>query len=473
MLEEENVAEQAPTKADITTNTIRSPKKKKQYVALAQSPAYMEASDDIDEWVLCHCWIQSMNCASRQALPLSKIVDFLSDHTAQELGDPCMAWHSKNADMTTCDWLPIAKRPQQEAPQPQTCCPQHSKQRVTRLEWPRLQDNIPSDAKVTYGVWSVGDTVYYKHCGGKWNSGESVRKDDHSEYIPPLWLPGTILEVEPSGYFRIQVGYTPSYYSQSSQFTWEVRTLPDTLMGDFYMGQTWMLPKKFQAAQCALARNFKYLDYATARSGTVIQAKTTDGTTQQAAVVDWRDFDWEAYLEKEFKDDECHRKQPQPPFGAHVPIRWKHNQQVTLLSVQSIMESPLNHKTNIGQQHVIVDPFLELISIPEKERNKWERKALITSIESSGKSICHAQTKFGRGEKLMAFWPEDGEWYDVEALDPDTVSLETLASHAQFTIPGTYCPLLYEDGELALSPLHYVLKRPKGGRIQQFLSCCC
>jgi len=240
-------------------------------------------------------------------------------------------------------------------------------------------------------------------------------------------------------------------------------------MNDFYMGQLWMLPKTFEKAQREMARNFKYLDYAALAAyytpgSSVIHAETNDGLIQKAQVVDWRDFDWKTYL---IESNLCDRKQP--PFGAHIPVRWIHNQESTLLSLQRIQSPPHSYNNNNNNNNnIVVDPFLGASEIDlENERKKWERKALIQSLESSGKSICNAKTKFGNSKyKLKAYWPEDGKWYSAKALDPDGVNLETLASHAQFVIPGKYCPLLYEDGEFALSPLHYVSKRREIGGIR-------
>jgi hypothetical protein len=110
-----------------------------------------------------------------------------------------------------------------------------------------------------------------------------------------------------------------------------------------------------------------------------------------------------------------------------------------------------------------VPPFLQSLDDVDGMDGVWARKALIASIESSGKFVFDA--KGTMGSKLVAFWPSEDEWYDAEPLDPQKVSLKILASHVKFTQKGAYCPVLYEDGERHLSPAFYVNRR------QSCLSC--
>jgi hypothetical protein len=94
-----------------------------------------------------------------------------------------------------------------------------------------------------------------------------------------------------------------------------------------------------------------------------------------------------------------------------------------------------------------------------EDKEFWQRKALIQSIASSGKTIGDPNALFGgTNVKLLAYWPEEDEWYEAEPMADDATALplHVLASHAQFTLPGEYCAILYEDGERHLSPLYYI-----------------
>jgi hypothetical protein len=81
------------------------------------------------------------------------------------------------------------------------------------------------------------------------------------------------------------------------------------------------------------------------------------------------------------------------------------------------------------------------------------------SLEASGKSIGNAKSILGTSS-LSVYWPDDGDFYDAVPIDEDdALSLELLTSHFEFTLPGIYCPLLYEDGEMHLTPISYIFKR--------------
>lgn len=383
----------------------------KQYVSLSNAPPFVEASDDGEEWVLTLAWIRGMRCSDGN-LPLARVIECATDRMAQVLGDQATTYVSAGVDCTRGDWMPRR--------QPEDI--------TGTLDWNKLENHIPKDARVT-SRWSVGNCVFYKHPGGPFKPG--------SEYLPPGWLSATILaESDDDGSVQLQVFYP------MNNLKWKVETPRSQLMNDFYMGQMWMLPDEFEKAQCVLARNFKYLDYSLEANTMVKACDKKDGEVYPARVLDWRYFDWEAYLDS----DDCNQE---APFGAHVPIQWLHKDDTALIPVQTISSPSVTER-------VFLDDSSESSASIKGNEEALSRRALVWSIESSGKTICDARKV---GSKLSAFWPEDEEWYGVKPLDPSTVPLKVLASHAKFTLKGEYCPLAYDDGEVHLSPMFYVQKR--------------
>ncbi len=375
----------------------------KHYVCLASSPAFVTTTDEGEEWILNYRWILAMRCSDGN-LPLSRVIEYLSDRAALILGDQFTTYVSAGVDCTKGDWMPRRQR-----------------QDLSELiEWDRLEDHIPEDARVS-AKWSIGDSVFYKHPGGGFKPS--------SEYIPPGWLTASILAENEDELVQLEV-----YYPERN-LKWNVQTPRRQLMNNFYMGQMWMLPDKFEKAQCVLAQSMKYLDYAI-EANTMLKVSDKNGDTYLATVLDWRLFDWRAYLNSR----ECNNE---PPFGAHVPIRLLDKNETRLIPIQSI-RSP----------NITVQPFLDSWESIKGNEMEWARKALLRSIESSGKSVCHAGEKIVG--KMTAFRPEDEEWYDVEPMNPNTLSLKILATHAKFTLTGVYCPLAYEDGEFHLAPLFYI-----------------
>lgn len=382
----------------------------KQYIVLATTPPFIEASDDADdeEWVLNNCWLAGMRCSDGK-LPLSRVIDRISDRIAFALGDQFTPYATAGADYNRCDWMPRRQPDDIKGP----------------FEWDRLDEHVPEDAIVS-SRWSVGSCVFYKHRGGPYKPG--------ADYIPPCWLDATILSEPDDESVELEVSYP------GKGLKWNVEAKRKELMNNFYMGQMYMIPEQFEKAQCVLARNFKYLDFSL-EPNTMIKAADSDGEIHSARVLDWRYFDWDDFVEF----DDCNQE---PPFGAHVPVQWLHDDETDLIPVQAI-SSP----------NVANGPFLDSLESVKGKEDLYARKALFWSIESSGKTVCNASDEIG--SKLTAFWPEDEELYDAKPLDPNKVPLKVLATHAQFPLTGKYCPLAYEDGDKQLSPLFYVEKRRK------------
>lgn len=383
----------------------------KTYISVANTAPFVEASDDGDEWPLTYSWIRGMR-ANDGALPLERIIDFLTDRIALVLGDQATIFATAGIDCRGCDWLP-RRRPGDIS---------------DSIEWAHLKYNIPKDAIVS-SRWSTGSSVFYKHPGGSYK--------DASEYLPPGWFNATILACRRDKDIDI---CTVDLLVQCplKGFTWKVEVLRKELMNDFYMAQMWMVPEQCEKAMCVLARSFKYLDFSI-RPDIMVQVIDPDGTVKSGRVLDWRYFDFEAYL----KSDDCNSE---PPFGAHVPVHWSDSDNSTLLPVHEITEP-----------NISFSPFLQSLDDTKGTEKEWARKAMLLSLETSGKTICNA--KDAVGSRLVAFWPEDEVWYDAIPLDPNNISLKILATHVNFALKGCYCPLSYEDGDLQTSPIFYVDRR--------------
>jgi hypothetical protein len=142
-----------------------------------------------------------------------------------------------------------------------------------------------------------------------------------------------------------------------------------------------------------------------------------------------------------------------------VPVQWTTipDPEATITATTTTMTALVSvHQIQHEEEPVTqVEPFLQTVPASRDDQKLWARRAMIASLESAGKQLCHTGIKLDT-KALTAYWPEEGEWYDAQPLDPDLIGLPILASHAQFTLPGKYCPVAYEDGEVALTPLHYV-----------------
>lgn len=378
----------------------------KDYAFLCSAPPHVEATDEGEEWVLNNCWIQCMR-RNNGTISLSQAMDIIVDRTALVFGDQFFCFVTPGVNCNESNWMPR-----------RTSIPED-----TPSEWQSLIENIPDEGKVSPD-WETGDYVFYKHKGGL---SSSLRPC----YVPPCWLLGRILESNDDGRLKLTVKY-PIH-----EVAWEVEESRDRLMNDFAMAQMWMVPDGFIEAQVALAKGFKFFDFSVPPS-TRVELSSGEGESLKGEVADWRNFDWEAWG----KTDALKRL---AAFGPCILVKID-NADVPLLVATHDLKGQLSRSTSFD--------FPE--SVFQGDPQRWERKALRASIESSGKIVVDAKTMIGR--RLSAFWPEDEVWYDADPLSPETVSLDILASHVQFTLKGEYCPLAYEDGDFALSPTHYVRK---------------
>jgi hypothetical protein len=206
-----------------------------------------------------------------------------------------------------------------------------------------------------------------------------------------------------------------------------------------------MVPAKFYKVQCELAKNFKYLDYSLTPA-TAVNVIDENDKTYDASVIDWRDVDWKKYL----ASGSCDNSRP---YGPYVAIYWLNDKKTLVVPLGRIVV-PGHDSLSASDSN-----FLGTMKADDGNGNLWQRKALWKSIESCGKKVCNAGEALGTS-KLSCFWPEDGEWYDADALDPSSISLDVLASHVMFTVAGKYCPVYYEeDYTTYLIPLHYIRKR--------------
>eukprot|EP00934_Nitzschia_sp_Nitz4_P000667 Nitzschia sp. Nitz4//scaffold119_size111653//6161//7858//NITZ4_004174-RA/size111653-processed-gene-0.26-mRNA-1//-1//CDS//3329533788//667//frame0 len=409
----------------LTRPTFSAEATHKQYVCLQSSPPYMVTRDDGVEWVVSRCWIKCM----KEGSSLAAAMEFLSDRTALVLGDQFLNYVSDDVDILTIDdrkWIPRLKDDKSF---------NKSAVDVSQLSWKKLEIEIPEDAKVSED-WMVGDYAFFKHIGGP-----VITSDQSEQVVPPGWLRGKIQNSSDGGQVRMEIEYVPR------NIRWCVDASRDALLNDLYMAQVWMIPDGLQEVLLALSKHYKYIDHSHETSqlapGTICPIVWDDGKSQEARIVDWRDFDWETFM-----TTNSAAMFTRPPFGPHVPIR--------LLAGESPLR--LLSLERIQLPNLVVRPFLESVEETMGKEEEWARRSLVASLESCGKSICHAGDVFGKS-KLKAYWPEEERWYKAKPLDPQTVSLEILTTHMQFTIPGPYCPLLYEDGDRVLSPLHYIRKK--------------
>lgn len=304
--------------------------------------------------------------------------------------------------------------------------------------------------------------------------------------MAPGWYYSVILSSDNKGYMNLKV-----HCSYDTQIYWIVHHISQhELMNEFYLCQVYMISDELEEIQVFLAKRLQYITFSISahtiihviqsnkkieeeeRGATTTTTKTT--TTEQAMVVDWRVFDWGDCLQNLKENNNNNFSNVR---GAHVPIRWLKSGQEELIPLGRIEEPTFDDDDDDDPD--VTTKFLHqqqrqsIITIdPEKEEEEGEdqddkeeicaRRALIKSIESSGKILCNVQEELGTN-KIMAYCAEDDEWYDAIPLDVETVSLETLATHVEFRpLEGKYCPLRYKDddeGDEVLSPLLYVRRR--------------
>jgi hypothetical protein len=160
--------------------------------------------------------------------------------------------------------------------------------------------------------------------------------------------------------------------------------------------------------------------------------------------------------------------------GSHVPVEWNHNHEPSLVPLKQII-FPNAERNNVYlniAMNTMVTPRSSLnTKLPGDDDGashlQWQ--SLIRGLESSGKSIGNAKYIFGTTE-LSAFWVDDENWYDATPIDigyhyahigsnNKEVSLDLLATHFEYTLPGLYCPIEYEGGVQHLIPFNYIFRR--------------
>ena len=157
--------------------------------------------------------------------------------------------------------------------------------------------------------------------------------------------------------------------------------------------------------------------------------------------------------------------------GPHVPVEWNNNQRSSLVPLKQILfregseKSPNLNRTKDTMAEIISPSLVEL---PENDNfgHSLLMQSLIRGLESCGKSIGDAKSILGTVE-LSAFWVEDETWYDAKPIDimcydanvGSNKSLQLFVTHFEYTLPGIYCPIEYEDGVQHLIPLNYIFRR--------------
>ena len=161
-------------------------------------------------------------------------------------------------------------------------------------------------------------------------------------------------------------------------------------------------------------------------------------------------------------DDDSNDLNPFRIAGAVVPVKWNDgNQQSCLVPLKHIVYPEIKLPSSITTVSTSSSSEKERPQQFNNELTNLQRQTLFRkSLEASGKSIGNAKSILGTA-RLSAYWPEDGDFYDAVSIDEDddALSLELLTSHFEFTLPGIYCPILYEDGEMHLTPISYIFKR--------------
>ena len=161
--------------------------------------------------------------------------------------------------------------------------------------------------------------------------------------------------------------------------------------------------------------------------------------------------------------------------GSHVPVKWNHNHEPSLVPLKQIIfpnAGRNNVNLNIAMNTMVMPRSSLNTELPDDDddsANHLQWRSLIRGLESSGKSIVNAKYIFGTTE-LSAFWVDDESWYDATPIEigchyahigsnNKELSLELLATHFEYTLPGVYCPIEYEDGVQHLIPFNYIFRR--------------
>ena len=386
------------------------------YVCLMSIPPFREAGS---EWVMTMCWINALQ-RNNGALSLSTIISYMADETARIKGDLlAVSCCGKDANPPNCTWLP-------------SLSPEKVK---GKLEWENPIEFLPEEAKVGSDC-AVGDRVFYRHHGGRLTP-------DSTETLMPIWLEATAQSKAQDRRLRINVKDLNTHIE-----TQMVVSLTK-LLSEIQMWSTLVLPDQFNDAEIALARLCRYIDYSVPPS-TPVNVRWSDGMLYNALTMDWREVDWEAYLES----GSCKEN---GLTGPYIPVRWIEEETLSIVSLEHV-EFPLSLQVSVKND----TPLGAKESSESGDVVPGQKEALLKSLQTCGKFVCDANKVFGTS-KLAGIWPEEDEWYDVVALDPAEVSLKTLASHAWFTAKGEYCPVQFcDDNETLLLPLELVKRREHG-----------
>jgi hypothetical protein len=383
------------------------------YVCLMSTPPFREAGT---EWAMTSCWINALQ-RNNGALSLSTIISYMADETTRVKGDLLeVSCCGKDANPRNCTWLP-------------SLSPEKVK---GKLEWENPIEDLPDEAKVGSDC-AVGDRVFYRHHGGRLTP-------DSTGMLMPIWLEATVQSKEQDGRLQIKVKDLTTHLET------QMVVSATKLLSEMQMWSTWVLPARLDDAECALARLCRYIDYSVPPS-TPVAVRWSDGISYDALTMDWREVDWRDYIES----GSCKEN---GPTGPYIPVRWIEEKTFSIVSLEHV-ELPLSLQVSVTND----TPIGAKESSDSGDVLPGQREALLKSLKTCGKIVCDANKVFGTS-KLTGIWPEEDEWYDVVALEPTEVSLETLASHAWFTAKGEYCPVRFcDDNEMLLLPLELVKRR--------------
>jgi hypothetical protein len=240
---------------------------------------------------------------------------------------------------------------------------------------------------------------------------------------------------------------------------WTVTVPRGCLLNEIYTASANVVPSKFEKALCRLARDCKYFDYSFPTGREVLVRD--GGGERKALALDWREFNWEAFLESESSSSSAAGSES--PAGAYVAVLFQDEKLEALVArtrvdeeLASRIEEQAGHLDGGATEKTA--PGQPMPSSSAQPGDDPQRAALLKSIELSGKVVCDAQTLFGT-RQLSCYWPDEDEWYPAEPLDPTTVSFEIIATHCLHTLDGVYCPLHFEDDSSYVVPQCYIRKQ--------------
>jgi hypothetical protein len=455
-------------------DTVKSDKK---YVLFANAPPFILASDEGEEWIVTNSWIRGMRCAT---LPtLTTMMEFLADRLALLLGDQGFGFlFSKTKTewdpSMDCSWMP--KR-----------VDLLSSSREEHLDWPKLQNNIPKEAKANEkcnGGCKPGDSVFYKH------NGDSLQASS-LQFVPPIWMSGIVIERLDLQEVRLQVCHPAKPLE-----VFDVVAEKEQLISGLWMAQEWSMSDAFYKTQVHLAKSGKYLHFSALSVGTMVNVQDPDTQkVREANVADWRSFPWKAYIkvakeshlvlsgtkvddhddgDSTSSDEETNASNDVPPsifsndvsFGGQIPIRWVDTNEALLVPLAHIVCPDISNVLvrDSSFEEAANDLLHKMESTmssqtASKDLKPLFRLVLLQAIETNGKSVVNIRQDFGKAVKV--YWPNYDKWYAAKTVDKEVADLplDALASHANFPLPGEYAALLYEDGEVWMSPLYFIRKK--------------